>query len=473
MVVGAGAAGIPAALFAARAGAQVTLVDKLDRPGGVLWWSGGLTSAAGTRLQKQAGIDDSPGAHLHDVQRIGRDRANFDVLNALTESAAGSVDWLQDLGVPFAPTPIFAGHELYSVARSYAVESPEEDGPLKGKVLAERLVGELERELAINSQLELLSGHRVTELMNDGQRVVGVVATGPGGQRRLRADAVVLATGGYAANQQLLRRFHSRYDKLITQSPEHATGDGILLGEQVGAVMVNTDICLPGPGSLEDPDRPGFRIVGGGLTIGRPPGVAGDIWVNRLGDRFVAEDDPNQAHRERAIAEQPDAVMFVIFDEAMRSGGPESVRSWTSWRLGDPPDPGFVVSRNTIEDLAVAIGVPPHSLITTIAEYNSGVERGFDPWGRTAMPAKIAIPPLHAVPTRGTVITTAAGLHVDGSFRTLDGSGLPVAGLYAVGELIGSGQIQGNGNSSGMMITSAVSSGRIAVEHALTHALAN
>lgn len=469
VVVGAGAAGISAALAAARAGAHVTLVEKLERAGGVLWWSGGLTSAAGTRLQRHAGVADSAAQHIADVQQIGRGRADHDVLSALATGAATSVDWLQDLGVPFAPDPIFAGHELYTVARSYAVDAPEEDGPLKGKVIAERLVAELDAAVGADDRLELLSGHRVTALISDQDRVVGVVADGPQGPRRLDADVVVLATGGYAANQQLLRRFHSRYDKLITQSPEHATGDGVVLGEQVGAVVVNADICLPGPGALEDPDRAGFRILGGGLTIGRPPGVAGDIWVNRRGDRFMAEDDPNQAHRERVIAEQPDAVMFVIFDEAMRLGGPEALRSWTSWRLGDPPDPRFVVTRDRAGELADAIGVPRDALATTIADYNAGIVRGHDAWGRTAMPGPLTSTPLHAVPTRGTVITTAAGLRVDDHFRALDRAGTAIPGLYAVGELIGSGQIQGDGNSSGMMITSAVSSGRIAAHYALTH----
>jgi len=470
VVVGAGAAGIPAALTAARSGAEVTLVEKLDRPGGVLWWSGGLMSAAGTRLQAQAGISDSPSAHIADVQRIGRGRADIGVLSALAENAAASVDWLQDLGVPFAPEPIFAGHELYSVARSYAVEAPEEDGPLRGKVLAERMVAELGGEVASNGRFRLLTEHRVTDLVCDvGGRVVGVTAEGPASRTQLDADAVILAAGGYAANQELLRRFHSRFDKLITQSSEHATGDGVLLGEQAGAVVVNSDICLPGPGSLEDPDRPGFRILGGGLPIRRPPGQAGDIWVNRHGERFMAEDDPNPAHRERAIVDQPDAVMFVVFDEAMRVGGPEDVRSWTMWRLGDPPDLRFVVSRDSTEELAAAIGVPADALAATVRTYNAAVAFGDDAWGRTQMPAPIECPPFHAVPTRATVITTAAGLRVDDRFRALNRLGSVIPGLYVAGELIGSGQIQGDGNSSGMMITSAVSSGRLAAEHALAH----
>ena len=472
VVVGAGAAGIPAAITAALSGARVTLVDKLPQAGGTLWWSGGLTSAAGTRLQHARGVVDSAAGHYADVQRIGRGKADDGVLATLTANAAVSVDWMQDLGVPFSPQPILAGHELYSVARSYSIDSPPEDGPLKGKVLGRVFMAELERVLASSDLFNLVSDARVTRLLtDDAHRIAGVVADTPFGDCRIKADAVILATGGYAASQELLRRFHPRYVKLITQSPAHVTGDGVYLGEEAGAVVVNADICLPAPGSIEDPARPGFRILGGGVPIGRPPALAGDIWVNRLGKRFIAEDDANQAHRERAIAAEPDAVMYVVFDEPMRLGVPDEVASWTRWRLGEPPDPRFVTSSRTLAGLAAAIGVPARNLQDTIAAYNVAVSSGQDELGRTHLNSRIVTPPFHAVATVGTVITTAAGLKVNTNFQALDSRDLPIPGLYVAGELMGSGQIQGDGNSSGMMITSAVTSGRLAARHALTATL--
>ena len=119
IVVGAGTAGLPAALFAARRGARVLLLEKAPQLGGTLWFSGGQMSAAGTRLQKARGIVDSPAEHLADILRISRGTADVDVARLAVENAAATVNWLESAGLEIAPQyPVRAtGHEPYGRAR--------------------------------------------------------------------------------------------------------------------------------------------------------------------------------------------------------------------------------------------------------------------------------------------------------------------------------------------------------------------
>lgn len=464
VVVGAGTAGIPAALAALDAGADVVLVEKGHTVGGVLWVSGGLTSGADSRLQRAKGIDDSAESHFADVQRIGRGRANEPVLQLVTANAGATIDWFEDIGATFTDdSPMLAGFELYDVPRTYALEAPADVGPWKGRVLAQLLADELERR-ADDPRLRLIMRTTVVELRHDGRGVTGCQLRGPDGVEDVEADAVILATGGYAANRELVRRLHPGYDGLITLSLPHATGDGIVLAGRVGGRVVNDDIVLPNPGGIEDPERPGYRLEGGALAVGRPPAAAGDIWVNRKGERFIAEDEPSQAVRERATAEQPDAVMVAVFDEPMRRGLVSAVAEWTEKKLSDPR---LIVSAPTIAELAERAGLPPAALEQTVESYNRGVAARADRLGRVALPAPIEAPPFHAVETRGVLIMTFAGLAVNGRLEVLDPDRTAIPGLYAAGELLGAGQLQGAGYSSGMMIVSAVTTGRIAALNAV------
>ncbi len=468
LVVGAGAAGIPAALAALEAGARVTLVDKGQRAGGMLWGSGAVLSAAGTDLQRTRGIVDSPLRHAQEVWRAGRHRAVPELLALATTHAAESLAWVQSLGARFtAESPLLLGladqHELYGVARSYLLEAPEELGWRRGPVLAEVLVGAL-APWSASRQLDLRLRSTVTRLLVAGDGTVSgcrVEAAG-GSTTDVSADCVVLATGGYGASPQWLRSLHGEYDQLVTQGLAHATGDGLVLGEQVGGGVVNADIVVPSMGALEDPDHPGFRLAEGALPVGRPPAVAGDIWVNAAGVRFVAEDTESPDVRERAILDQPGGRMVAVFDERMRRGLTPAVADWTGRVLGDPPDPRLVHSADTLPELAALAGLPADALVESVRSYGQAVTRRADPLGRSRMPTALTVPPFHAVPTVSSLVVTFAGLGVDGGLRVVRPDGRPVGGLLAVGELLGGGQVQGDGFSSGMSVTPALTLGRIA-----------
>lgn len=472
LVVGAGTAGIPAALTALDEGAEVILLDKASRVGGMLWASGAVTSGAGSALQRDRGIADSAQAHYEEVFRAGRGRADPQLLQIATAEAGPTIDWLVSLGTPFtAQSPMVHGladeHEQYAVPRSYLLQAPEELGPYRGPVLAGVLKHALERWLG-SGRLRLVTGATVVDLLSSEGAVEGVRVEIDGVPEEIRADAVLLATGGYAANRQLLRRFHASFDHLVTSGLPHASGDGLLLAEAVGGQVVNADLVIPMMGAVADPDRPGFRLGDAMVTFGRPPARSGDIWVNKLGRRFVAEDTASPDIRERAILAQPGAVMYAVFDEPMRVGLDADVGRWTAQRLGEPPLPRLMSSAASVPELAEAIGVNSAALRDTVADYNAGRRAGSDEFGRSAMLAPLISPPFHAVATASTLLITFAGLKVDAELRVVDQNGEPIRNLYAAGELLGGGQIQGDAFSSGMSVTPAIAFGRLAARSALT-----
>ncbi|GIW07931.1 MAG: flavocytochrome c [Dehalococcoidia bacterium] len=459
VVVGAGNAGIPAAIVAAELGADVTLVEKTDRIGGMLWVSSATVSAAGTRMQRAKGIEDSPEKHAEDALHIGRGRNDPALVRLATTYAAETVDWLEALGAPYsADSPVFAGeHELYSVPRSYRCNGIE---------YIKVLQPELERH---RDRIDLRLNTRVVDLLEKDGRVAGVRLEHAGEVTDLPADAVILATGGYAANRELLARFHGADKRVVTACLDHATGDGLVMAEKAGAALVNMDVLILMPGGVEDPRRPGFTLSWSILTRLRAPGRSGDVWVNREGRRFMREDEPSPDARERAIMAQPGTEMVAIFDEPMRQGlAPDIAEATRHWLEGGAGFEPVIISAPTIAELATKLGLDPQTLEATIARYNSAVAEGRDAeFHRESLPKAVDTPPFHAVRAYGVTLGTNGGVKVDDRLRVVRGDGTPIEGLYAAGEILGKAQLMGDGVASGFAAGPAFTFGRLAARFAV------
>jgi fumarate reductase flavoprotein subunit len=466
IVVGAGNAGLPAAIEAADRGSHVILIERNDFLGGMLLWSSATTSAAGTRMQLAIGIgDDSPQRHFDDCIRIGRGRNDPALLRLAVENAAESVNWLEDIGVPFTEeSPRFSPeHELYSIPRSYypVQHSPVTTGGFRGGgVIAERFIREIDRRVE-DGKIELYLKTRVTGLLLEDGAVKGV-RTGSG---ELRGDAVLLTTGGYLANEALVHEYHPQYVRFITLCGPHAEGDAIPMVESAGGGLVNMDLLIPLLGFVEDPDSPGFCRPATTLRAGRPPAIAGDIWVNVEGKRFIAEDQKSPDAQERAIMEQPGPVMWAVFDELMRIGFTHEINEFTRTKLSHI---GAVVSAPTIENLAAKIGVSPENLRATVEDYNRGFYSGNDSLGRQSMPKTIDEGPFHAVRSQAATILSQGGVKVNDRLQVVRSDGSAIDGLFAAGEVIGAGQVMGDGFCSGMSVGAAITTGRLASRFALS-----
>jgi hypothetical protein len=459
VVVGAGTAGIPCAVHAAQAGARVLLVEKDAKIGGTLHVTGGHMAAAGTRRQAEHGIEDSPEAHLEDIHRISQGTARDDLIQVLVANAADTIDWLDERGFPFAPeTPrIVYGHEPYTTARTYY-------GRDEGVSILDVLRPELERAEAehdLTVWTDTPAGGLLTA--EDGS-VTGVAVYRGGQEVEIAATAVVLATGGYAADPELFEELEGA--PLVSAAARTSTGDGLHLGLAAGARLQGAGTHLPTFGGLPDPRTPNRANWNDRqrLTSERPPR---EIYVDKHGRRWVAEDEESIDEKERALTGIADQTFWTVFDDAaltLSTGGldqmvvgkePAEVRSMVDARPG-------LHSAGTLEELARKSGIDEAGLLDTVARYNRAVAEGKDPdFGRTHLPAPIAQAPFYAIRNHAITLVTFQGLDIDDRFAVRREAGDPIPGLYAVGEVIGAGATCGNSFCSGMLVTPALTFGRL------------
>ncbi len=461
IVVGAGSAGIPCAITAAQHGARVIVLEKTDEIGGSLWVAGGKLSGGGTRRQAERGIEDSPDLHFEDVMRITHGAADAAIVRRAVEEAPQTIDWLEDLGFPFDPdTPALAYlHEPYSRPRTYWGPGPALATYMARTVL--ETMRPLWDEQVAAGNIDLRLEHRMRELVEQDGRVVGVVADGPNGEQELRAAAVVLSTGGYGSNPALFAELAPGAPRLVSHARPGSTGDGLLAARRVGAAIRNADLFLPGPGAVEEEPGTG-RASEGWARLHAAYRVPREIHVNRRGERFRPEDDPSAESLEQAMLAQPEAIFWLVFDEAALVGG-ESVHTvWDQDELRRRAQEGKCIwTADSLEELAVRAGIDPDGLTRTGAEWNEAVATGHDPLGCAAPTFGLSTAPFYALLTHSDTLVTPGGIHVDEQLRVLDSSADPIPGLYAAGEVLGSGATMGRGSAGGMMVTPAISFGRL------------
>jgi len=455
VVVGGGNAGIPTAIAAARAGANVIVLEKMPYLGGTLIVSGGQLSAADTKLQIAAGFEDSAAQHYRDIMEMGDYRANPRLLKKHTENAAWTIDWLGELGVDFDRNrPVLMDHhELYSVPRSY---QPVGGGSKVGEVLI--------AELNNLADLGLVDIHMETTavslVQDDSGKVIGVKAENADDEElEFYAPHVVLATGGYGANRSMLADLHGDIgENALTYVPDHAQGDGITMSLEIGAELVNTDFMVLYPGGIEDPDRPGYPY---GPRVNLSPGFAGDIWVNEDGRRWVNEDTSSADEIEIALLRQPNVTSYVVFDQTVKEANDPPIHGWSWEDFEEAAAEGlFAFEGNTVQELAENAGIDKDNLAQTIEDYNHYVEAGWDrAFDRPGIHYTIDEGPFYALQTKPLIYLTHSGLNVSADLQVMHEQGTAIPGLYAVGEVIGMGQLMGRSFAGGVGNTAPITLG--------------
>ena len=208
-------------------------------------------SAAGTRRQRQAGIDDDPDRHFADVLRIGHHRGDPALIRLAVDEAPGVVDWLDENGFPFAPgTPVvYHGHSPYSRPRTYW-------GIGHGRSIRETLRPLLDKQVAAG-RVALRLRSRATRLTSAAGTVTGALLDTPEGPREVRAGVTVLACGGYGANPELFRALTPGGPRLVTNAVPTSTGAAIEMARPLGAEVRFADLHTPRLGLLERRSQPG------------------------------------------------------------------------------------------------------------------------------------------------------------------------------------------------------------------------
>jgi fumarate reductase flavoprotein subunit len=457
IIVGAGTAGLPTAIFASERGARVLLIEAAPAIGGTLFLSSAQMSAAGTKLQKSKGIVDSPQAHFDDVMRIGGGTADPAMLRLFVENAAVTVDWLSDNG--FEPLPGHpvngGGHEAYEVARYFWAK----DGGLAVLAVLDKV---LQREMA-RGNITLLLETEVKGLVQKAPDapVTGVVAAGKDGKAVTYAgNQIVLTSGGYGSNSELFERYEGIKRFGDTFYP-YSQGAGVKLAVAAGGSVRGQECRQPlFNGIMADNNIPTTLL--NRVTSNPEQRQPWEIYVNTRGERFFQEDTLSFDAKEKALKHQPNEQCWIVFDEAIVDAAPPIMRGWTveQTKAAYKQYPTFYRA-DTLDGLAAAAGIDKAGLAKSVADYNRAQKDGKDKFGRVNMPSPIGKAPFYAIKLQGYYYVDSAGLRVDTSLRVLGRNGKPIPNLYAAGEILGYGQLQGAGYSGGMAVTPALTFGRL------------
>ena len=463
IVIGGGNSGLPAAIFAARRGARVLIIEAAPVLGGTLFMSGGQMSAAGTRLQKSKGIEDSPQSHFDDIMRISKDTADPELVRLAVFNAAETFDWLMDRGLEVYPEHPVTGttHEPYSHAR-YAWSPDRGLGVLK--VLNEQIQPELD-----SGNVTALTSTRATALIQDASGAVkGVVTENQDGETaRHTGRHILLSCGGYTSNPEMFEQLEGAKDWALSSYP-FSQGAGITLGLAAGGyVRGGEDHLVSFGGIMQDEDYPSpVRCSARHWPPDRPPW---EIYVDINGNRFLREDIASHDAHEQAMLAQENERCWVVFDDAIFKQAPQLVGGslggsrWTKQDTMDAFESGLPMfyRSDTLAGLAETAGIDGAGLMDTVARYNESQANGQDALGREHMPLPIAKAPYYAIRLQGTQLIGYAGLAVDGALRVIRADGSAIPNLYAAGELLGTGQLMGRSLCGGMMVTPALTFGRL------------
>ena len=442
IVLGGGGAGMAAANAAAEAGARVLLVDADRKLGGSTALSGGVFYAAGTSVQLSAGINDSPAEQFRYYMNVNQHKLEPSLVHRLCEDSAPTLDWLMFLGVEFRVEDLYVAG-VDGVARGHRAAG---HGAAIAAALEVSLVGKTV-DVALNT--------RILKLLQESDRVTGVVTD----EGVVRAGAVVVATGGFGNDTEKLAQYYpdaTRHPDIAWYiGSKHSRGDGIDLGLQVGAELAG--------------HNRGLLLLTSGFNRELEPYLPGWlVFVNRHGRRFVNERTEYSVLAE-VLKEQPTGECFAIFDEVSRSSSHKpAAPNWSADGLAGFARSGKLTVRNSLHELAEAIGVDAATLETTVAHYNTDCDVGKDTrfFKGVEWLQPIRQPPFYSVPIKPAVICwTGAGLRIDREARVLGPADLPIPGLFAAGESTGGmfGQCYAAGGAS---IANAIIFGRTAGRNA-------
>ncbi len=424
VVVGGGGAGLCAAIAAADAGAaEVTLLEKTGLIGGDTLISGQVISAAGTRLQKAAGIEDSPAHYLAELLKGGRYRSDPLLAATLVQNGAEAWDWLEAIGCKFpGPEGLHVQHD-HTVARSVKFAPPGLIGPLKNAAEARGV--------------RLLLNTRATRLIMESGKVVAVAAERDGVTETFAADGVILASGGFGRNSDMIHAICPALAEAVSWSMPGMTGDGIVMAQAVGADVVdNRDLPLDSFRVIQSGADVKQQVLYPTYLLAQIRGLGG-IFVGMDGRRFYDEMGRSNEMVQAAMARGPH--YYLIFDGRMAQPSPWLKGDTFAEQMEIAVKDGLVSAQApTLPELAAGIGLDADAFIETVTTWNQDVAAGKDTeFGRTEGLGKLETPPFYAFRYKPAIVQTLGGLRINPQTQVLDPSGAPIPGLFAAGQVTG------------------------------------
>ena len=440
VVIGAGGAGMTAAIEAHDAGAKVLVLEKAAMTGGNTSRATGGMNAAETPEQEKAGIEDSVELFVQDTMVGGKNINDEALVKTLAENSASGIEWLHSIGAHLDNVGLFGGASVKRIHRPVNAE---------GKTLSvgSYLVPIFTDNLT-QRNIEVLYETPATELIVDGNKVVGVKANGEK-EYTINAKAVVIATGGFGANSDMVVGYQPDLAGFMSTNAATITGDGIKMAEAIGAATVDME---------QIQIHPTVEANTAGLIT---EGLRGDgaILVNQGGKRFVNELLTRDVVSAAEIA-QEGSYSWLIVDQAMVDASTVIQGYITK---------GYTTSGETYEELAKALNMDEATFAETMNNWNSYCASGTDPeFQREGMENALDTAPYYAIKVTAGIHHTMGGLKIDTETHVLDTKGNVIEGLYAAGEVTGG--VHGANRLGGNAVADIVVFGRIAGQEAAAYA---
>jgi fumarate reductase flavoprotein subunit len=408
LIIGAGAAGLCAALAAKEASVEAVVIERDAVPAGSTALSAGLIPAAATRFQRAKGISDSAQTLAADIQRKAHGEADAAVVEAVAENSAPLIEWLSDrYDFPFDVIDNF-NYPGHAALRMHGLPSRT------GLELIDRL------RSAVETNDIVIATERAAErlIVGAGGKIEGVeMVRGDGAIERLGCDALLLACNGYGGNPALVRRFIPEMADALYFGHPGNQGDAVIWGEALGAKLAHLG-GYQGHGSVATPHN---------ILITWAVIMQGGIQINGEGKRFC---DETRGYSEQAaqVLHQPGKIAWNIFDERIAT----VARQFEDFQNAERA--GAIVRADSIAALARTLHVPEAALQD---EWNEAVSlkarSGRDHYGRQFAAEQRCEPPFCAVKVTGALFHTQGGLAIDARGRVIRNDGTVFPNLFAAG----------------------------------------
>ncbi|WEV40747.1 flavocytochrome c [Lactobacillus sp. ESL0681] len=431
VIVGAGGAGLTAAIQAHELGLKVAIFEKDEKLGGNTNRASSGMNASESLVQLNEGIIDDKASFYQETLQGGGLLNDRDLLQYFVDHSAIAVSWLMEHGIELTNLTITGGMSKKRAHR------PASMAPV-GSYLVTGALKEIQKE-----QVPVFNQSKVSKLLQDNTgKVNGVEVETTSGIKKVGAKVVMLASGGFGASKELIKKYRPDLTEYKTTNQPGATGDGLKLASDVNAQLEQMEFIQVHPTAQTDTDH--VYLIGEGVR------GEGAILVNKSGKRFVNELDTRKIVSD-AITNLHEDGAYLILDQGIRD-------HFAAVDFYDHV--GLVKHGATLAELADEIGADADNLAITVATWNKAVAAKDDTeFGRTTgMDRSIDQGPYYAIHIHPAIHYTMGGIHINPKTEVLDTNGKVIKGLYAAGEV--SGGLHGNNRIGGNSIAETVVFGR-------------
>lgn len=436
LIIGAGGAGMSAAIEAHNQGANVILLEKMPFAGGNTARAEAGLNAAGTSYQKAKGIQDSPELFFQDTMKGGRNINNPDLVRTLSERAKDSVQFLKDNGAELADLTRTGGA---SVDRTHRPAGGEPAGSFIATALIKK-VKALKIDLRTNTSATSI-------VQNDKGEVTGITAKGKDGKEfALNAKKVMITSGGFGANFDMIKQYDPKLADFKTTNAPGSLGEGVKMAEKINAKLVDMEYIQIHPST----------VPGKGILITEAVRGDGAILINDEGKRFINELQTRDVVSQ-SILKQPGAHAYLVFNDDLVKQN-KTINSYFKQKL--------VAEGDTPEALAAAIKVDTKQLPQTLKTYTGYAKANKDAeFGRDSFKQPLDTGKYYAIEVTPGIHHTMGGIAINTQAQVINKEGKVIPNLFAAGEAAGG--VHGANRLGGNSLADIVTFGRIGADEAV------